>query len=141
MKLRSTAVVFACIILFGTLSVGCSSDSKDSTGPSGTFTITGTWTFNQNNAGGSFWDNGTVTFTGTATSGTFSMTVAEGITHTGTYTVNGSSVNISGTYTVYSGTFSWTGTFSSSTAMSGSWTHTRPVDDALDASGTWTAEK
>jgi hypothetical protein len=80
--------------------------------------------------GGTSWDSGTITFTGSDTSGTYTKIDFYGTTSTGNYTVNG--VNV----TITEENQNWTGTFSDAANMSGTWNLTTGSD-----SGTWTAVK
>ena len=125
---KLTALVLAGALLCGVAFVGCSSGGSDSgTSPSAVYSIVGPWGYVLISQGNT-WDQGTITFSGSDTSGTYAKTNFYGITYNGSYSVNGTSVTISEEGAT------WTGTFASATMMNGTWT-------AGDDSGTWTAAK
>lgn len=128
--MKKNLLIFLLIIsislLFG-LS-GCGDGDDDNPVTPATYSILGTWAYTMI-MGGNTWDSGTITFTGTDTSGTFTQINFYSATYTGTYTVNGTDVTISGPER-------WTGTFSDAANMSGTWNSTTSSD-----AGTWTAIK
>ena len=128
-KLLVCFLIISTGIFFGVS--GCGDGDNDDPVTPAIYSILGTWAYAMimgNNT--TTWDNGTITFTGTDTSGTYTKTDFYGTTSTGNYTVNG--VNV----TITEENQNWTGTFSDAANMSGTWNSTTGLD-----SGTWTATK
>lgn len=90
--------------------------------------IRGEWDYVMIAADGNTYDAGTITFSGTATRGTFSEVNIYDVTYEGEYRVSGSRVTLSGDE-------NWEGAFSAADMLSGTWQH----DDGTN--GTWTATR
>ncbi|GAK50933.1 hypothetical protein U14_02175 [Candidatus Moduliflexus flocculans] len=95
------------------------------TAPTNEYNILGVWAYTMAQ-GGETWDSGTITFTGTAASGTFLQKTVFNAEYSGTYTVSGNAVSLKGPE-------DWTGTFSDANTMSGTWSSNDTPD-----TGTWT---
>ena len=114
--------------LSGMSIAGCSS-SDNGTSPTATVphSILGTWTYRLI-MGGNTWDNGSITFSGSDTSGTYRKTNFYNVVYTGNYSVNGVTISITETNQ------EWRGSFSNANSMGGSWT-------AGSDQGSWTATR
>ena len=125
--MKKILLVAAMVLLLAMSSlgiIGCGGGG--STSPTAAYSIMGTWSYNMTG-----WDEGTITFSGTDTSGTYSGINYYGYTHTGTYTVDGTSVTVTRDST---DGFVWSGSFNDANSMSGTWT-------AESSSNTWTATR
>lgn len=79
------------------------------------YNILGTWNYSQSYSGGTY-DTGTITFSGTKSSGTFSLVNFYNITYTGNYTVNDNNITTTGS-------IEWNGKLTSDNNMSGTWNY------------------
>ncbi len=127
MKKLLIVLVVISLTMFSIVS-GCSNGNGSDPVTSALYSILGTWAYTMI-MGTDTWDAGTITFTGTDTSGTYTKMNIYNIEYQGTYTVDGSTVTITETDQT------WTGTLSDEENISGTWTHVN--SDA----GTWTATK
>lgn len=112
---------------------GGGGDGDGSGGGDATYNIVGTWLYRQDDPQWNAVAAGNITFSGSATSGTFTQIDQEVSqeTYRGTYTVEGTSVNITGSVYIL------TGVFTTEISMEGTWYR---VDNS-EVRGTWWAEK
>lgn len=114
------------------LAAGGGGDGDGSGGGDTTDNIVGTWFYRQDDPEWNAVADGTITFTGSETSGTFTqLDNVNYATYNGSYTVEGSHVTITGSV------FILTGVFTTSSRMDGTW---HRVDNS-EMRGTWWAEK
>jgi len=108
-------------------------DGDGSDGGDATYNIVGTWFYRQDDPQWEAVAEGNITFSGSATSGTFTQIDQEVSqeTYRGTYTVEGINVTITGSVYIL------TGVFTTAIRMDGTWYR---VDNS-EVRGTWWAEK
>lgn len=116
MKKRLTLIWGICLVLL----VACAAKAD--------YDIRGTWNYTMIAEDGNTYDAGSITFSGQPTKGTYLEVNIYDVTYEGTYTVNGTTLELEGFET-------WTGTVDDATHISGTWSH----DDGV--SGTWSAVK
>ncbi|MBI3158795.1 MAG: hypothetical protein HYZ26_04240 [Chloroflexi bacterium] len=93
------------------------------------FDITGEWAYEMYAADGNQWDAGTITFSGSASSGTYTQINIYAIEYSGEYAVGGSTLQLSGY-------LNWQGAFGDADTLTGTW-----VDDQNDQTGTFSATR
>ncbi len=93
------------------------------------FDITGEWAYEMLRADGSGWDNGTITFVGSATSGEYIQINIYEIEYRGGYSVGGNALQLTGY-------LNWQGAFSDADTLSGTWS-----DEQNNETGTFTATR
>lgn len=108
-------VLFSCLLL-----PGCA--------PKADFDIRGEWEYTMTATDSNAYDMGTITFDGEAANGTYVELNFYQIEYTGEFTVNGTTLTLSGDET-------WQGVIADANHISGTWSH----DDG--ASGTFTATR
>ncbi|MFC1853493.1 hypothetical protein ACFL27_25155 [candidate division CSSED10-310 bacterium] len=142
MRYHFGVIGVAFVLFFGLHSIffSCTDDGNDDPAPTSTPTATstvtpttapaadirGTWSYIQSSNTGTY-DQGTITFSGSTSSGSYSGFNYYEYEFSGNYTVHGNDVTLTGDK-------EWTGAFDDSTHMSGTWYY----DSELC---TWTAEK
>lgn len=126
---KSAYMYWGLLIAISLFMGGCGdSDSSDSTSPSATYDITGTWAYTLLSSGTTL-QAGTMTFIGTEVAGTFAVVNLSVEIDTGVYTVDDVTVTMVGSQ-------EWSGTFSNESTISGTW-----QDSENSTSGTWIALK
>jgi hypothetical protein len=107
------------------LVVGCAPQNAPSAEPSAMFDVVGEWDYTMTNSDGNNYDDGTIKFTGTATQGEWTLVNFYEVEYTGSYTVSGDGISLTGDET-------WQGRFVDGSHISGTW-------QKDDANGTWSA--
>ncbi|TAK11391.1 MAG: hypothetical protein EPO32_12245 [Anaerolineae bacterium] len=121
---------FVIVMLCAVLLVACgSADTPTVPADAPAFDVTGEWAYEMIAADGNVWDNGTITFKGSASSGAYNQINVYEIEYTGEYTAGGNALQLTGY-------LNWQGTFSDADTLSGTW-----VDDQNDQTGTFTATR
>jgi hypothetical protein len=92
------------------------------------YDIQGTWDYTMVLEDGNTYDQGTITFTGETTTGTYLQVNIYTVEYAGEYTVKGTVLKLTGDEV-------WQGTLTSAVEMAGTWVHEG------EARGTWTAVK
>lgn len=92
------------------------------------YDIRGTWDYTMALEDGNIYDQGTITFTGETTKGTYVQVNIYTVEYEGEYTVKGSDLKLTGDET-------WQGVLTSAVEMAGTWVHEG------EARGTWMAVK
>lgn len=126
--MEKSAHLYWVFLMVISLFIGGCGSSSDSTSPSATYSITGTWAYTLVTTDLGL-EAGTMTFIGTDVLGTFAIVKLSIEIDTGSYTVDDVTVTMTGSQT-------WSGTFSDESTMSGTW-----QDIDTSTSGTWIARK
>jgi len=115
--MKKHGFIFLCVVLMALL-VSCA--------PQADYDLTGTWDYTMIDTDGNTYDDGTITFSGSPTSGTYLEVNIYEVEYNGDYRVKDSEV-------VLTGDEVWQGSFSDADHMRGVWQH----DDGFE--GEWTA--
>ncbi len=119
MKKRISAWTTLAALLLIAIFAGCDQSAE--------YDIRGTWDYVQYHMETVVYDNGTISFSGDPSGGTWTLYNLYDVEYIGTYHVNNTKV-------VLEGEEQWIGNFMDETHMEGSW-------QGEDDSGTWTATK
>ena len=111
--------IFFILLLCALLCSACIAQEPD-------FDIRGEWNYTMTSTDGNTYDNGTITFSGEPTQGTYRQVNIYQVEYEGDFTVNGIDLVLTGDET-------WEGTIVDANNLSGTWSH------ADGASGTFTA--
>lgn len=96
--------------------------------PGADFDIRGEWSYTMTASDGNTYDNGTITFSGEPTQGTYHQVNVYQVEYEGDFSVLGTDLTLTGDET-------WEGTIVDANTLSGTWTHPD------GASGTFTASR
>ncbi len=127
-KIPMFTVLILCGCLLAAIS-GCSKSHNSNPTAPATYDITGNWAYTMLK-GNNTWDAGLFAFSGSATSGTYTQLNIYALIFSGSYTVSGVNVALSGPET-------FTGTFTDASHMAGTWQSTTDTTEG----GLWTAVK
>ena len=106
--------------------VGCAS-SPEADVETPLHNIVGSWEYTLTASDGNVYDSGTINFDGNASQGNWTLLNFYDVEYSGTYTVNGNAITLTGDET-------WQGNFADDTHITGQWQND-------EANGEWTAEK
>lgn len=122
--MKKHTILFIVAVIFLT---GCGSQSAANTEVPPAYNILGEWEYTLIATDGNTYDSGTITFTGTSSQGNWTLLNFYEIEYTGSFTVNGVVINLTGDGT-------WQGQIVDASHMNGTWQNN-------EASGKWTAVK
>ena len=113
--------IYFFLLLSALLFSACAAEGSD-------FDIRGEWTYTMTATDGNTYDNGSITFSGEPTQGTYHQVNVYQVEYEGDFSVNGSDLVLTGDET-------WEGTIVDANNLSGTWSHPD------GASGTFTASR
>lgn len=123
--MKKIASLLVLVVLF--FVVGCAPQNTPSPEASATFDVVGEWEYTMTKSDGNTYDNGTIRFTGSSTQGEWTLVNFYEVEYTGTYTVSGDVISLTGDETRQ-------GRFTDGSHIGGTW-------QKDDANGTWSASK
>jgi uncharacterized lipoprotein NlpE involved in copper resistance len=125
MRMKKSTILLILAIVFSL--VGCTSGQDANAESQTAFNILGEWEYTLIATDGNTYDNGTITFKGDASRGTWTQLNFYEIEYSGTFTVKGNVITLAGDGI-------WQGNITDASHMSGEWQNN-------EASGEWTAVK